>query len=265
MIAIRRKLNAAQAEMDANPEAREALAAWRAAFAQLDWAALRESGVYQGDGVPRGDGSAVVVVPGILASDGDLAELQAWLARMNYRPYASGLASDACCPEELTARLSATVRAAAADSGHRVRVIGHGLGGLLARGAAIRTAGRVSQVITLGSPVDGVRSHPALLAALEVARGCCDGACLRPLQQEMPWFVAEANVYSRDDNVVDWHTCARHEGTQCVEVRGTHPELVCNPDVYAAIGRLLAEPLVVGRHSCKPRFVPVARHHEMAA
>jgi pimeloyl-ACP methyl ester carboxylesterase len=262
MIAIRRKPDTA---IEANPEAREALTAWRAAFAELDWEALREAPVYRGDGVPRGDGSPVVVVPGILAADRDLAELHAWLARMNYRPHASCVGGDACCPEELTARLSDTVRRVAAESGHRVRVIGHGLGGLLARGAAIRTAGRVSQVITLGSPVHGVRSHPALLAAVEVARGCCGGACLEPLQQEMPWFVAEANVYSRDDNVVDWQTCARHDGTRCVEVHGRHPELVCNPEVYAAIGRLLAEPVAAGRHVCRPRFVPVARQHAMAA
>ena len=42
---------------------------WRESFIGVDWLALRYSPVYYGLGVPRGDGSAVVLVPGFLAND----------------------------------------------------------------------------------------------------------------------------------------------------------------------------------------------------
>ena len=42
---------------------------WREGLAGLDWLALRASPVFYGCGVPRGDGSAAVLVPGFLGTD----------------------------------------------------------------------------------------------------------------------------------------------------------------------------------------------------
>ena len=53
---------------------------WREALAGLDWVSLRTSPLFYGCGVPRGDGAAVVLVPGFLASDWYLFEIHAWLA-----------------------------------------------------------------------------------------------------------------------------------------------------------------------------------------
>ena len=39
----------------------------REAFWVLDWISLRASAVYRGEGVPRGRGEAVIVVPGFSA------------------------------------------------------------------------------------------------------------------------------------------------------------------------------------------------------
>ncbi len=58
----------------------------------MDWISLRMSSVYRGIGVPRGDGSAVVVIPGFLGSDQYLGDMNAWLRRIGYQPYPSGLA-----------------------------------------------------------------------------------------------------------------------------------------------------------------------------
>ena len=63
---------------------------WREALWALDWLSLRLSPVYLGFGVPRGDGGAVVLVPGFLTTDVYLAELYLWLRRIGHRPYLSG-------------------------------------------------------------------------------------------------------------------------------------------------------------------------------
>ena len=62
---------------------------WRETLFGLDWLALRASPVFCGFGVPRGDGSAVVLVPGFLGTDWYLLDLYGWLGRLGYPPYAA--------------------------------------------------------------------------------------------------------------------------------------------------------------------------------
>src|SRR5260370_35176170 len=58
---------------------------------------LHATPVYYGFGVPRGDDSAVVIIPGFLGTDLYLMELHAWLARIGYQPYFSGIPINAEC------------------------------------------------------------------------------------------------------------------------------------------------------------------------
>jgi hypothetical protein len=64
----------------------------------LELAVLRLSPVYYGLSVPAGDGSCVVIIPGLLGTDLVLLELHAWLSRLGYRPYFSGMGIAADCP-----------------------------------------------------------------------------------------------------------------------------------------------------------------------
>ncbi len=66
---------------------------------------LHATPVYYGFGVTRGDGSAVVLIPGFLGTDLYLTELHCWLERIGYRPYFSGLGINADCPNLLVQRL----------------------------------------------------------------------------------------------------------------------------------------------------------------
>lgn len=60
---------------------------WKEALFAADLLLLHSSPIYYGLGVPRGDGSAVVLVPGFLGTDTYLKQLHAWLGRIGYRPY----------------------------------------------------------------------------------------------------------------------------------------------------------------------------------
>ena len=73
-------------------------------------------------GVPEGDGSAVVIIPGLLCMDLVLSGLHSWLARIGYRPYFSGMDFVADCPDLLARRLAATIRRAYMDTGCRVHL-----------------------------------------------------------------------------------------------------------------------------------------------
>ena len=85
---------------------------------------LRVSPVYWGYGVPQGDGSGVVVVPGFMLNDLYLAEMRAWLNRIGYRSYSSGIGVNAECPNILVKQhLIAKVEQACAETGKKVHVI----------------------------------------------------------------------------------------------------------------------------------------------
>jgi len=177
--------------------------------------------------------------PGLFATDASLKEMRSWLDRMGYRAYGSGIGVNARCPERPVDMLVETVDRVYAATGMKVTLIGHSLGGLLARGAALRRPSKVAGVVTLGSPVNGIAAHPLIVAAAEAARGACDGECIAELQSALEPNIAETNVYSKQDGVVDWRTCKREDAVN-VEARGTHVGLVFNASVYTAIAASLA-------------------------
>jgi pimeloyl-ACP methyl ester carboxylesterase len=230
---------------------------WREALLALDWVGLRASSVYRGVGIPHGDGAPVILVPGFLGADPYLTEMRAWLKRIGYRPYASGIGQNADCPDILAQRLQATIDQACLETHRKVHLVGHSLGGVIARVAAVRFPHQIAQVITLGSPVNSVRTHPFVLTAARFVRGrilwrrgsqvdsdCYTGRCgcsfLEHVRQEIPSSVLHASIYTRSDGIVDWRSCQEQNGSPNIEVRGTHIGLAFNADVYRNVALLLA-------------------------
>jgi triacylglycerol lipase len=230
---------------------------WREAFLGLDWVALRASGVYRGLGIPHGDGAPVILIPGFLGVDAYLFEMHSWLKRIGYRPYMSGIGRNADCPNVLAQRLYVTIDQAYRDTGQKVDLVGHSLGGIMARVAAVRFPRRVAKVISLGSPVNSMRTHPTVMAASRFVRGrilwrhrsevhadCYTGDCkcsfLKAVRQEVPKSVMHASIYTKSDGIVDWQSCLDQNGGTNIEVRGTHIGLAFNPEVYLNVANLLA-------------------------
>ena len=231
---------------------------WREAFVGLEWLSLRASAVYRGIDVPRGDGSAVVVIPGFLGSDAYLRSLYTWLQRIGYRPYMSAIGRNAQCPNLLLDRLFDTIEGAYDDTGGKVHLIGHSLGGVLARAAAVLRPGRIASVIAMASPFRGVRAHPLIVRTAALVRrrvlargknqstppewysGFCTCDALNALRQPFPAAVPQVAIYTKSDGVVDWRLCINDDPTTDIEVSGTHVGLVFNSRVYGHIAARLA-------------------------
>ena len=231
---------------------------WLELLAGVEMLYLRVSPVYWGFGVPEGDGSAVVVVPGFLLTDLYLTEFRSWLRRVGYRPYSSGIGINAECPNLLIKHhLIETVEKAYADTGKKVHIIGHSLGGVLARAIASQMPDRVASVITLGAPFRGVSVHPMILRAVNLVRGqihqrngedvlpaCYTGACtcrfLESLVLKLPRSVRRTAVYTKTDGIVDWKVCMTGHRANDFEVAGSHIGMVFNPTVYHLVARRLA-------------------------
>jgi pimeloyl-ACP methyl ester carboxylesterase len=231
---------------------------WREALVGVEWLSLRASGVYRCIGVPEGDGSAVVVIPGFLGSDRYLRDLHGWLGRLGYRGYLSGIGRNVECPNVLMGRLVETIDAAHAGTGLRVHLIGHSLGGALARAAGTLYPERIASVITMASPFRGVRAHPLILQAaaffrqrihgrsansrvpVECYSGFCRCDAVDALRRPFPDSVRQTAIFTKDDGVVDWNYCVSGDPDTDIEVSGSHVGLVFNPNVYRHIAQRLA-------------------------
>src|SRR4029077_228568 len=139
-----------------------------------------------------------------------------------------------------------------------VHLIGHSLGGMLARSLATRRPDLIASVVTLGSPFRGVRSHPLVLLVSERVRArvrreerpdCYTGYCrceaVTGLETAFPAAVPQLAVYTRTDGIVDWRMCVGDDPAGNVEVTGTHVGLVAN----AAASRAIAQHRPAARRS----------------
>ncbi len=228
---------------------------WLETFMGVDWLALRYSPVYYCWGVPLGDGAPVVVVPGFMATDFYLQEMYYWLRRMGYRPYMSQIGRNSDCMEKLVQKLLLTVDKAYQETGRKVTIIGHSLGGVLARASANLAPDKIDSVITMGSPIRGISSHPVVLELGNRVRkrvqvvqdrpGCFTGACncsaADSLKTDLYPHVTQTAIYTKTDGIVDWRYCVNEELDTNFEVLGTHGGLAFNPMVYCIIARRLAE------------------------
>ena len=238
-------------------EAAAAVPLWQESMFGVEMLLLRASPAYYGMGIPRGDDSGVVVIPGFLGTDAYLMEMFAWLRRIGYHAYFSGIGLNAECPNLLIKRrLTETIDRARAETG-RVHLIGHSLGGIIARSAAGQRPDDIASVITLGSPFQGTVVHSRVLRAAEMVRlhirdkhgagvlpDCYTGRCtcnfLDSLKRDLPSTVGETAIYTKSDGVVDWNYCITGDPEIDIEVPGTHLGLAFNPSVYDAIARRLA-------------------------
>ncbi|MFZ0806152.1 MAG: hypothetical protein WAN03_08210 [Candidatus Sulfotelmatobacter sp.] len=232
---------------------------WTEALFGAEILILHATPVYYGLGVPRGDGSAVIIIPGFLGTDLYLAELHAWLRRIGYRPYFSGIGLNAECPNLLIQRrLTQTIDTALEETGRKVHLIGHSLGGVIARSAAGSRPKDVASVITLASPIRGTVVNGAVLHAAEAVRlkileehgkgvlpDCYTGRCtcnfLGSLRRKVPASLAETAIYTRQDGIVDWRYCMTLDPKKDVEVPGTHIGMAFNPAAYLVVADRLAQ------------------------
>jgi pimeloyl-ACP methyl ester carboxylesterase len=232
---------------------------WKEALFGAELLLLHASPVYYGLGIPRGDGSAVVVVPGFLGTDRYLKQLHSWLARIGYRPYFSGIGLNAECPNLLIQqRLNQNIERALLETGRKIHLIGHSLGGIITRSVANQRRDDIASVITLGSPFRGTVAHRAVLNAAKAVRKqilkehgpgvlptCYTGRCtcnfLASLRRKMPRSMFETAIFTRQDGVVDWRYCITGNVNSDFEVSGTHIGLAFNASVYTVIAKRLAE------------------------
>lgn len=236
---------------------------WRETLWPTDLMVLLNHPVYAGKGVTHGSGEPVLVIPGFLANDLLMLPMRQWLNRIGYEAHASHILWNTDCPNETSRRLISKVRLLHRKTGQKIKLVGHSLGGLLAKSVLQAAPECVDRVITIGSPFrDSVKAHPAVVGVWDyliagkgklVGRNlhpsCGSGHCmcdfvhymLAPEPRQAPQF----SIYSRRDGVVDWHSCLEEDPDMNTEVKATHIGLAFNVGAYRALAKRLAQAISV--------------------
>jgi pimeloyl-ACP methyl ester carboxylesterase len=219
-------------------------------FALREVTALMRDPVARGRGVPRGDGRSVLLVPGFLSGDWSLRVLHAWLRRIGYRPFLSGIQLNVQYSEHMVAGLRSRLAQVRAEAGERVTIVGHSRGGVLAKVLSSREPDSVEQVVGLAAPfANQFDIAPLTHVAVGVVRTAnelrfgrdfsAEGHFMQELLE--PPVVPTTSIYTKSDDVVNFRSCLRPD-IPAISVWGSHNGLVVNPEVYRLLGRLLARP-----------------------
>lgn len=189
---------------------------------------------------PRGDGGRVLVLPGFSLDDTSTLCLRSFLIWLGYK--VSGLDMGPNFGGRTLGEENRRLREKVQQmrQGGKVSLVGHSLGGVVAREYARRHPDEVERVICLGSPYSGdERSMPRGVVWLR-----------RRLTGEDPNAIADRSrlpvphtvIFSRSDGVVSAFDCRDESCAEAdnVEVPGSHIGLVVNAAAFRVIAERLA-------------------------
>ena len=194
----------------------------------------------------------ILLIPGFMAGDASLYPLGARLRSQGHRVFYAGIWMNADCPAKTLDRLRQRIHEVSLQTGRKVAIIGHSLGGIYARELARMEPKLVEQVFLLGSPVKHALGNTTpylrpFVAAMRLMHGQCMenvteecSTCGLDLPERAP-DVPETCIYTKSDGIVEWHSCI-DEGpnVECVEVESSHCGIPLNLKTWQAISTRLS-------------------------
>lgn len=213
----------------------------------------------------------VVLVPGFMAGDASLLLMSRHLRKLGFRSYRSTMHANVGCTREASYALERRIESIAIKRDRKVTLVGHSLGGLLARGIGARRPDLVEAIITMGSPLlapGAVHSVLAFDLAVVVAlrraglgkvmgEDCTTGDCAKVSWEQskapLDASVSFTSIFSRRDGVVDWRGCL-DPAAKTVEVTTSHVGMAVDPVVFDIVSGTLRH----NRHKRELRLRPSA-------
>lgn len=217
---------------------------WAAELPRALWmAATWWRGIPRLRRAPRGDGRAIMLLPGLFNSERSNLVLQAYLGRLGYRVRGWGLGRNfgARTAGAEVERLLAELEAFAAEAGP-VTLVGVSLGGMMARLAAHRRPDLVRAVVTVSSPFAGDPRATNVWRLFERLTGeRLDDPAVRARSALIarPLPVPSTAIWSASDGVVAGAIC-RGEACRSVEIRSGHLWVQMRPETLRAVADALA-------------------------
>ncbi len=193
---------------------------------------------------PRGDGHPVLVLPALLKSDRQTAFLRRQLEALGYAAHGWRLGVDIGPTDKALDGSEQRLLALRRRHGRPVSLIGHSMGGLIAREIAKRAPASVRQVITLCSPF-----RPPIASNVELVFRMLSPWHSRRVPElwaslPTPPPVPTTAIYTCEDGIVSWQSCCDQAGPQheSIEIAGCHVTMARNSAALAVIADRLAQP-----------------------
>jgi pimeloyl-ACP methyl ester carboxylesterase len=196
--------------------------------------------------LPKGDGHAVQVLPGFMASNTSTAPMRRLLKELGYDAHGWDSGRNVRVDNALIARLETQLARLNDDTGRKVSLVGWSLGGVLARELAKLHPERVRLVVSLGSPISDDRNHTSAARLFEMLNGkepeAMQGGRFRSLDEAPP--VPTTSIFTKTDGIVHWRGSVQKPATtptENIEVYASHCGLGVNPSVLLALADRLAQ------------------------
>jgi pimeloyl-ACP methyl ester carboxylesterase len=136
-------------------------------------------------------------------------------------------------------------------NGAKVNLVGHSLGGIIARELSRAMPEHINQVITLGSPfgcLEHKKSITLLLRKLIEHQSPFISSLFGQhdiaTQLQTPPPVPTTSIYTKGDGAVNWRTCLNPKTphTENIQVKGSHAGLSANPVALFVVADRLGQP-----------------------
>jgi pimeloyl-ACP methyl ester carboxylesterase len=191
----------------------------------------------------RGDGHPVLVLPGLSGGAGWTTVMRGYLRAIGHSVHGPRFAATKGHSDRVRRLLADRVEQLADRHGKKVSIVAWSVGGCFARQVVAADPGPVRQLVTLGTPLDGMW-YPE---GQEHAAGRLD--------------VPVTSVYSRTDGIFEWRRCLQPGGprSENVEVPTSHLGMASNPFTFHVLADRLALPERGWRPYSSPLPFPGAR------
>jgi len=192
---------------------------------------------------PRGDGHPVLVVPSFLRSDRHTASLRRFLKGCGYAVYGWKLGVNIGPTATALDGIEKLLGEIYARHGRKVTLIGHSLGGVIARELAKKHPDQVRQLILLTSPIRLPTASPLEPVYKLLSRWHRIDAQAAMADLNRPPEVPVTAIFTRSDGIVTWQSCLEVEGPQreSIAVEGAHGTMVRNAKAWRIIADRLAQ------------------------
>ncbi len=194
---------------------------------------------------PRGDGHAVIVIPPFGAGDFFTRVARTYLGRLGYDVY-KWERREILGLHRLGTVAIPRLREIQENSGGKVSLVGHSLGGIYAREIARHSPDAVRDVVTVGSPFAGGLKSNYVWPMYEAVTGTRIAGIPFEFMERMnePPPVPSTAIFSRTDGVASWQSCIERSSptSENIEVQGSHIGLMHNPAVFYVLADRLAQP-----------------------
>jgi hypothetical protein len=194
--------------------------------------------------LPRGDGHPVLVIPGLFSSDYLTRGFRGVLAELGYEVIGWGGGVNLGPTQRVWGITEGRLLGMADRTVRRVTLIGHSLGGIIARALAFEHPARVRQVITVCSPFRlPIASRMEPMYRL-LGRAHIDEDILLSRIAEPP-PVPTVAIYTPRDGIVAWGSCLDlpTPGRENIAIEGAHSTMLSNPKAIRVIAERLARPV----------------------